>query len=181
MPTIFSHPAPMLALALAVGSRGSPVPLLLFGMVCTILPDADVLGFRFGISYGNVLGHRGISHSLAFALTAGVAGAIGAPLLRSGRMKAFCVGFFAGVSHTVLDAMTSGGLGVAALWPFDQGRHFLPWRPISVSPIGPRSFFTQRGVEVLLSELRWVWLPCLLAGCPAFAVRHILNRKNRNA
>ena len=131
MPTIFSHPAPMLALALAVGSRGIPVPLLLFGMVCTILPDADVLGFRFGISYGNVLGHR--------------------------------------------------GLGVAALWPFDQGMHFLPWRPISVSPIGPRSFFTQRGVEVLLSELRWVWLPCLLAGCPAFAVRHILNRKNRNA
>jgi len=66
-------------------------------------------------------------------------------------MKAFCVGFFAGVSHTVLDAMTSGGLGVAALWPFDQGRHFLPWRPISVSPIGPRSFFTQRGVAALSS------------------------------
>ena len=32
-----------------------------------VLPDADVIGFAFGIDYGDLLGHRGLSHSLLFA------------------------------------------------------------------------------------------------------------------
>ncbi|HTE91168.1 MAG TPA: metal-dependent hydrolase [Terriglobales bacterium] len=33
----------------------------------TVLPDADVVGFAFGIGYGDLLEHRGLSHSLLFA------------------------------------------------------------------------------------------------------------------
>jgi len=33
-----------------------------------VLPDADVIGFPFGINYGGLLGHRGLSHSLLFAV-----------------------------------------------------------------------------------------------------------------
>ena len=49
--------------------------------------------------------------------------------------------------------MTNGGRGVAFLSPFSNHRYFLPWRPIRVSPIGALD------ASVLLSELRWVWLP----------------------
>lgn len=67
MPTVFSHPAPVLALAALLGGRLS-TRMLLFGILCAVLPDADVIGFRFGISYADAFGHRGFSHSLAFAL-----------------------------------------------------------------------------------------------------------------
>jgi len=69
--------------------------------------------------------------------------------------------FICAASHPLLDAMTSGGLGVALAWPWSEHRLFAPWRPIRVSPFAPQ-FFSARGVATLLSELRWVWLP--LAG-----------------
>ena len=69
--------------------------------------------------------------------------------------------FVCAASHPPLDAMTSGGLGVALAWPWSEHRFFAPWRPIRVSPFAPQ-FFSARGVATLLSELRWVWLP--LAG-----------------
>jgi inner membrane protein len=55
--------------ALASGLRRSPGigRLCLVGAVCAALPDIDVIGFRFGIDYGALLGHRGFTHSLAFA------------------------------------------------------------------------------------------------------------------
>jgi inner membrane protein len=33
----------------------------------SILPDADVIGFFNGVEYESLLGHRGLTHSLAFA------------------------------------------------------------------------------------------------------------------
>jgi inner membrane protein len=70
--------------------------------------------------------------------------------------------YFAAITatHPLLDALTDGGLGVALFAPFSPDRYFLPWRPIEVSPIGP-SFFSERGFHVLISEIRWVWLPSL--------------------
>lgn len=170
MPTVFSHPAPVLALGALLAGRGLSARMLLFGVCCAVLPDADVLGFRLGVSYGDVLGHRGFSHSLVFAGLMGLAGAAFAPLLRGGRLTGFCMGFFGVASHILLDAMTSGGLGVAVFWPFDPSRRFFGWRPIRVSPLDLHAFLSRRGADVLLSELRWVWLPCLavIAGVRLF-------------
>ena len=85
-----------------------------------------------------------------------------APLfLRGSRLMGFTVGLLAVSSHILLDAMTNGGLGVAAFWPFDQTRYFCDWRPIRVSPFGLKGLLSQRGLSVMLSELRWVWAPCL--------------------
>ena len=42
--------------------------MLWMGAICTIVPDFDVIGFAFGVSYGDVLGHRGFTHSLLFAV-----------------------------------------------------------------------------------------------------------------
>ena len=70
--------------------------------------------------------------------------------------------FLLTASHGLLDALTDGGLGIALLSPFTNERFFFPWTPIVVSPIGIRGFFSRWGLEVLKSELVWVWLPSLL-------------------
>lgn len=78
------------------------------------------------------------------------------------------------VSHGLLDALTNGGLGIAFFSPLSTRRYFLPWRVIEVSPLRPSEFFSQRGLRVLRSEMRWVWIPCLaLAG---LALRGLLGR-----
>lgn len=163
MPTVFTHPAPILALAAGLGGRVIPWRLALAGVVCAVLPDLDVIGFKFGVGYAQALGHRGFSHSLVLALAVGCAGALLAPWLRCRRLTAFLVTAGAVASHILLDAMTNGGPGVAVFWPFNETRFFLPWRPIRVSPLSLRVFFSGRGLAVLHSEALWVWLPCLIA------------------
>ena len=167
------------ALAAALGSRVVPARLLLFGVFCAVLPDLDVIGFKLGIRYADLLGHRGFSHSLLFALLMGLFGAALAPWLRCSRPAAFGVGLAAVASHILLDAMTNGGLGVAALWPLDKARYFLDWRPIRVSPLNLRVFFGRQGLEVLISEWRWVWLPCVTAGATAWLLRRALTNVRR--
>ena len=79
--------------------------------------------------------------------------------------------FLATASHGILDAMTDGGLGIAFFSPFSNARYFLPWRPIAVSPIGVAAFFSERGLNVLRSEFKWIWLPSGLFAFLALAVR----------
>jgi inner membrane protein len=55
-------------------------------------------------------------------------------------------------SHGLLDAMTTGGLGAALLWPLDDTRYFLPLRPIPVAPIGA-GMLSRRGLYVVAVEL----------------------------
>ncbi|NQD93600.1 metal-dependent hydrolase [Pseudomonas sp. CrR25] len=160
MTTLISHPLPVLAVGLALGSGLIPTRLLLAGMLCACLPDADVLAFKLGIAYQDGLGHRGMSHSLLIAGLCGLGAAAGCRTLGCGPLRAGLWIALATASHGVLDGLTNGGLGVAWFWPWSEQRYFLPWRPIEVSPF-IRGFFTQRGVDVLISEARWVWLPCL--------------------
>ena len=133
---------------------------------CAVIPDADVLGFAFGIQYGDLLGHRGLSHSLPFALVLAwvITRLAFAETPAGSRTWWWLLSLFFGAtaSHGVLDAMTTGGLGVAFFSPFDPTRYFFPWRPIRVSPIGVGAFFSARGLRVILSEVVWVGGPCML-------------------
>lgn len=143
---------------------GIPKRVWVVGAVCSAIPDLDVLGFRFGIRYGDFWGHRGFTHSLAFAaLLAGVVVVLEfrQALPSVSRYYLWTYFFLATASHGLLDAMTDGGLGVAFFSPFDNRRYFLPWRPIRVSPIGFGRFFTERGLAVMKNELLWVWIPAV--------------------
>ncbi|MBA3929121.1 MAG: hypothetical protein C0521_05960 [Xanthomonas sp.] len=160
MPTILTHALLPLAAGIALGTRRIPPRLLATGMIAAILPDADVVGFKLGIEYAHALGHRGASHSLLFALACGVFAAFGARWFRTSAVTACLFVALAAASHPLLDMLTDGGLGVALFWPWSDARHFAPWRVIEVSPFANR-FFSARGADVLLSELRWVWLPVL--------------------
>lgn len=161
MASAFSHA--VVALALGEASRSSFLtwPVIVLGMLCSIIPDLDVIGFFFGIQYGDLWGHRGMTHSLFFA------GLFSAMLVGLGfrqkppstKTAIFCYLFLCTASHGVLDAMTNGGLGVAFFSPFDTDRYFFTWRPVLVSPIGISEFFTWYGLRVLASEAIWIWLP----------------------
>ena len=147
-----------------------PGRLLAAGVIAAMLPDLDVIGLRLGIGYGSQFSHRGFTHSLLFAAALALAGASLHRRLRAGFACAFVFLFAALASHGLLDAFTNGGSGIAFLWPFSDARYFAPWRPVEVSPLGIRGFFTARGVEVLKSEVIWIWCPLFLAAA-LFAIR----------
>ncbi|SFP79821.1 metal-dependent hydrolase [Hymenobacter arizonensis] len=134
---------------------------------CAALPDIDALGYKLGVPYASLWGHRGITHSL---LAAAVVAAIGLairllsqPNQRPPAGRLALLLFLATASHGLLDAMTTGGLGVAFFSPWDQERYFFGLRPIQVSPIGIKAFFSGRGLRVIASECLWIGVPCLLA------------------
>lgn len=173
MPTPFSHPA--IPLAMALCSRRCTVSkrLLLGGVIVSVLPDLDVLAFRFGIPYAAEWGHRGFSHSLLLALLIGLLGAALAGFLKASPKRAFGFLSLSAASHGVLDAFTNGGLGIALLWPFSTQRFFAPVQPIQVAPLTLSRFFSQRGWEVIVSELQWIWLPCLMLVTMVWLVRKL--------
>lgn len=161
MPSIFSHAIFATVIGRAYAHKRMPVRFCVLTALCAILPDADVLGLAFGVRRGSMLGHRGFTHSISFALLVGmIVGIFAFKRARCGLSMGGLIFYFTLVtlSHPLLDAMTDGGPGVALLAPFSAKRYFLPWRPIEVSPIGMR-FFSERGLEVLASEVMWVWLP----------------------
>ncbi|MBN1207709.1 MAG: metal-dependent hydrolase [Myxococcaceae bacterium] len=123
-----------------------------------LLPDADVLAFVYRIPYSAPWGHRGATHSLAFAAlmalgTLGLARRVRLPPWRVGLLALLAVG-----SHGLLDALTDGGLGAALLWPFSDERLFAPVRPLPVAPIGA-GMLSHRGLYVVAVEFV-AFLPC---------------------
>ncbi len=164
MPTALSHPAVPLALSIGLGRSAVPARLVTAGIVASVLPDLDVVAFRFGVPYAAPFGHRGFSHSLAFAGLVALLGAGCHRLLRSGPTATFAFLFAATASHSVLDAFTNGGLGVAFFWPFSPTRYSAPVRMIQVAPLTAARLLSRRGAVVLASELLWVWLPCAVLG-----------------
>jgi inner membrane protein len=182
MATIFSHAVAAVALGKVYeGGRTRP-RFWWLAAACSIIPDFDTFGLIFGIRYGDALGHRGFSHSLLFALLAGLAVASAffrdVPRL-SGRWWRLVLFFFlATASHGVLDAVTNGGLGVAFFSPFDTRRYFFPWRPVEVSPIG-LGFFGPQGLSVIRSEVVWIWLPSLVLVVAAWVWRRAFGDSSR--
>jgi inner membrane protein len=85
--------------------------------------------------------------------------------------------FLSTISHGVLDAMTSGGKGVGFFIPFYNERYFFSFREIVVSPIGIERFFSERGVKVLFSELKYVFLPCFIILVVFYFIKKINNRE----
>ncbi len=164
MPTIITHALTGYLATHVFRSKELRRSLVLWSLLCPVIPDLDVIAFAFGIPYGDFWGHRGFSHSLVFAFILSVI--IVALFLRNhnlvGKQKIFLMLYFfvLTASHGIFDALTNGGLGVAFFSPFDDVRYFFPFTPIQVSPIGP-GFFSARGLRVLFSEMVWIWLPAV--------------------
>lgn len=178
MASVFGHALVAGTAGYALTPEHSSKKFWTLAVLCSVLPDADVLAFKVGIPYHHVLGHRGISHSFSFAI---VFGLLVAGLAYRDYFPRWPFWKLAGVfaiitaSHGLLDAMTNGGLGIAFLAPVDNTRYFLPFRPIEVSPIGIAAFFSEWGLEVLRSEWRWIGLPCVAVTGLVFVIRQALR------
>ncbi len=163
MPTAFTH----IFVAGALGKTGfrekMPARFWVLAAACSVLPDMDVMGYYLGVKYGSLFGHRGFFHSLPFALLLAILVTLAAfPSVarfskKWWRLLAFF--FFVTASHGFLDSLTDKGMGVAFFSPFDTTRYFLFWRPLHASPMSLGRFFSYRGLDILLNEMVWIWLP----------------------
>lgn len=167
VPTILSHPAVPLAIGLGLGSRIISRRLLLAGVAASIIPDIDVYLEQITSS----IGHRGHTHTLLFALLGAACAAAIARSLRAPPLTAFWFIAIAAASHGLLDAFTTGGGGISFFWPLTDQTYFMPWRVIEVAPMGVRPFFSERGVTVILSVLKWIWLPAVTVALALYTLR----------
>ncbi len=176
MPTIVTHAAVPLCLGLGLGQKIIPPRLLLAGIAFAMLPDADVLAFKFGVTYGNQFGHRGFTHSLLFAA---LMPTLALPLSRwfkANPLKTWLFLFISLLSHSLLDSITTGGKGVGWLWPWSEARFFAPWQVIRVAPFALEKYLTPAGHAVIISELLWVWLPGAILTIAMITLRKVMQR-----
>lgn len=174
MPSVLSHAVASVGISACFYRPGVPKRVWLLGALCSTIPDLDVVGFRFGVHYADFWGHRGFTHSLTFAaLLAATALVLSFPhgVPHLGRIAIWVYFFMVTASHGFLDAMTDGGLGVAFFAPFNDTRYFLPWTPIQVSPIGISRFFGRRGLDVIRSEILYIWIPVCLVSAVVWRLR----------
>ena len=168
MPTLISHS--VVAVSAAYGFRPEKISMKLWilSIACSILPDADVIGYRWlYIPTYDFFGHRGFFHSPFFAALVSVFVVCvfyrSLVIFSKPWWKYFLFFFILAASHGILDALTNGGNGIALLSPITNERYFFPWTPIEVSPLSIKAFLTQRGITVLVNEMVWIWAPCLLS------------------
>ena len=139
MASIFGHALISVALGTSFSKKLKSAKFWLLGIVCSIIPDADVIGFNYGIKYASFWGHRGFTHSFVFALFFGITITFlfyKKHFLTKKGIILILFFFLCTASHSILDAMTTGGKGVAFFSPFNNDRYFFPFRPIKVSPLG---------------------------------------------
>jgi inner membrane protein len=179
MPTILTHLAVPISATIALGTRRLPGGALLAGMLAAIAPDFDGIAFKLGIAYGDMLGHRGFTHTLLFALLFGLLGWTLAPRWYMRRWTGYAWIALCALSHPLLDMLTNGGMGIPLLWPLDPAHYFFPWQPIAVSPISLTRLLSERGAEVLRSEALFVWLPLLTVALLIWAARHGAGKQQK--
>ena len=180
MASVFSHAIAAIAIGKGLSFRES-AKFWLLGIFCSVIPDADVIGFHYHIPYGSPFGHRGFTHSLVFAILLSFLVMLifyrGQKIFSRQWFALFGFFFLATASHGILDAFTNGGLGVEFFFPFNTHRYFFPWRPIQVSPLNAGSFFSEWGLRVLRTEVVWIWLPSFVVIGFSFVVMRWKKRR----
>jgi inner membrane protein len=173
MPTFVGH-------SLVALSLGAPVPRTSLGramsmsswlailVLVSLLPDLDVLLLRW-LPYSHPLSHRGLSHSLFFALIATgcliLAGSL-TGLLQARRRTLIWIWLLLAAtmgSHGLLDALTDGGLGIALFSPLTFERYFFPLRPLPVASLNPAGLLSSYMLHVYTVELALFGPFCLAA------------------
>ena len=180
LPTIFTHSFIGALSAFLFKIKKLKIQFFFFSILCPILPDFDVIAFKFGIPYEHFFGHRGFFHSLffTFILSLIVVGIFfrSKDISLKGKTGLLIYFFILTASHGVLDALTSGGLGIALFAPFDNTRYFFPYTPIKVSPIGVAAFFSDWGKRVMISEILWVWLPAIFILIVSLSAKIVMKK-----
>ena len=153
MPTPISHAAVGYAIGAWAPHAVPPSArrVCLIAAACAALPDIDVLGFA---------PHRGITHSLAFALVAAVvaASALFPRVHPPGtRARIAVILGVALLSHSCLDALSTYSSGIAFLAPFSTQRFRFLWTPLG-SASGLAGQLIQEALVLFLPAVILAWL-----------------------
>jgi len=126
--------------------------VIILAAICAVAPDLDLIGWPLGVSTFTLFGHRGLSHSIAFAVVLGVVAAVALlpAATRRERTVAAAVLVLATATHSVLDAMTTYSPTGPAFWaPFSNQRYRFSWMPLT----GAGGLQTDFGQEALYACL----------------------------
>lgn len=163
MPSIISHAVGAFWVNKAFFDRKNTIKISILVCISAMIPDADFIGYKLGIPYNSLFGHRGFTHSIFFAILWSLIVYYFSFRKKIGSFWVyFLIIFIATLSHGLLDGCTSGGEGVAFFSPFSNHRYFFPFREIRVSPLGVKSFFSERGIVIMLSEIKYIWIPSFI-------------------
>ena len=167
MASLLTHAAVPLIAKGAVPVPGIDRRVTIAAVLLSCWPDLDYATLAFEVRPNEPFGHRGITHSLVVAAVLSLAvTVVGFRGLGLGsrtwwRVAAFL--FFAAASHGLLDAVTSGDIGVALFAPLDNKRHFLPLKRIPCCPVGINEYLGYWGIMTIANEILYVILPLALA------------------
>jgi inner membrane protein len=159
MPTVYTHAMVGVSLAyIGLGRRKGWVYWLSAALL-PVIPDLDTLSVT---SNNSIWGHRGFTHSLAFAVGLGLAATMLAGwYLRLGFWRSAALFSAIAASHALLDLFTTAGNGIALWWPMSDARAG-PLGPIPVADLGFDWPNPMRS-PAIRKELLWVWLPLAAA------------------
>lgn len=167
MATFFAHAViPIMTVDLARPPEDLRRRLRIVAVACALLPDLDMVATVFEIRDTHPIGHRGFSHSLFMALAiAVVAGLLAFPKLplfgpTFRRLVSFL--FLTTAAHGLLDALTSGQIGVALLAPFTDARFVSPWKLLPSAPLGFDELLGTWGLLTIANELFYIFIPLAL-------------------
>jgi inner membrane protein len=135
----------------AAGQRRCSWGTLLAFAGLAVLPDADVFLVALGTSDSGAVGHRGASHSLAFAVAIGLLFAVAARRAGWPVLRTAVAGTLAVASHALLDLLCASGRGLPLLWPFSATRFHCPLRIFPDAPRGMK-LLSRPGVMELVIE-----------------------------
>ena len=148
MATFISHPLFGVGASYILYRSSSKVDstrFIMLSALCQWTPDIDTLSYLFPIAEQHPLGHRGLTHSGAFALALAFAVMTifyrASVLSRFQWWKYYSWFFLMTISHGIFDALVNSTLGVAFFWPFDTDRYIFAWRPLMDVPIRFVEFF----------------------------------------
>jgi len=159
LPSIFGHAVAGIALGVAFADEKTPRRTWALGTFCALAPDVDWFTAFLKVHPGNYLAHRGITHSLLGAVL------IAASVLLFGfkreqrNLKVGTYLLLASLSHGLLDACTSGRIGVAFFYPFSSSRWACDWQPIQDAPLPFWSGLQLPFLGALLGEMLWIGIP----------------------
>ncbi len=150
MATVYTHAVVGLGLARLCTVHPKPWAYWGLAVLLPIVPDLDVFvpNLRGGLS-----AHRGITHSLLFALLLSMVVAGIACRHVGVKWRWLTALLFALLaSHGLLDAMTNAGARIPFFWPF--GNRYGHWGPLPPSDLA-YSFPAPRASPALQAELTW--------------------------
>ncbi len=166
MASIVTHAALPLLAERALPALPERRRLAVAAVICSLLPDLDLLGRLFDVHPNEPLGHQGLTHSLLAAAVIGIAAAaLAFRSLEIGSRAWWSAAAFlsaATAAHGLADAMTANEIGVAFFAPFSWTRYFLPWRPLPICPLGLPELLGRWGLLVITNEAIFLLVPAYL-------------------